>query len=191
MQLTCLLLGVDTNCSGHGVYQHNNCSCKCDVGWEGPDCSISTCSDNCNDNGYCVDGQCVCHTGYTGHDCGLLTCPDDCNDKGHCVDGKCVCFEGFSGDTCSMQKCPNDCKENGRCIDGQCLCDEGFFGNDCSMGKVSSGYPYWWWFQIPDHSYLRLLDMLLGVCISFRWKRLAGPLIWNCMHCIRQHAVPW
>ncbi|XP_026989218.1 tenascin-N isoform X2 [Tachysurus fulvidraco] len=125
--------GVDTSCSGHGVYQHNTCSCKCDVGWEGPDCSVSTCPDNCNDNGYCVDGQCVCHTGYSGHDCGLLTCPDDCNDKGHCVDGKCVCFEGFSGDNCGIQKCPNDCKENGRCIDGQCLCDEGFFGNDCSM----------------------------------------------------------
>ncbi|XP_053355951.1 tenascin-N isoform X3 [Clarias gariepinus] len=125
--------GVDTSCSGHGVYQHNTCSCKCDSGWEGPDCSISTCPDNCNDNGYCVDGQCVCHTGYTGHDCGLPTCPDDCNDKGHCVDGKCVCFESFSGDTCGIQKCLNDCKENGRCIDGQCLCDEGFFGNDCSM----------------------------------------------------------
>ncbi|MCJ8731860.1 hypothetical protein PDJAM_G00204340 [Pangasius djambal] len=125
--------GADTSCSGHGVYQHNTCSCKCDAGWKGPDCSVSTCPDNCNDNGYCVDGRCICHTGYMGHDCGLLTCPDDCNDKGHCVDGKCVCFEGFSGDTCSMQKCPSDCKENGRCIDGQCLCDEGFFGNDCSM----------------------------------------------------------
>ncbi|XP_017328289.1 tenascin-N isoform X2 [Ictalurus punctatus] len=125
--------GVDTSCSGHGVYQQNTCSCKCDAGWEGPDCSISMCPDNCNNNGYCVDGRCVCHAGYTGHDCGLLICPDDCNDKGHCVDGKCVCFEGFSGDTCSMQNCPSDCKENGRCIDGNCHCDEGFFGNDCSM----------------------------------------------------------
>ncbi|KAI5620281.1 tenascin-N precursor, partial [Silurus asotus] len=123
---------VDTSCSGHGVYQHSTCSCKCDAGWEGPDCSMSTCPDNCNDNGYCVDGQCNCHAGYTGHDCGLLTCPDECNDKGRCVDGKCMCFEGFSGDTCSMQKCLNDCKDNGRCINGQCVCDEGFFGNDCS-----------------------------------------------------------
>ncbi|XP_060787090.1 tenascin-N isoform X2 [Neoarius graeffei] len=125
--------GVDTSCSGHGAYQHNTCSCKCDAGWKGPDCSISTCPDNCNNNGYCVDGRCVCYTGYMGHDCGLLTCPDDCNDKGHCMDGKCVCFEGFSGDTCGIQKCPSECKENGRCIDGQCLCDEGFFGNDCSL----------------------------------------------------------
>ncbi|KAF4089784.1 hypothetical protein AMELA_G00070640 [Ameiurus melas] len=125
--------GVDTSCSGHGVYQHNTCSCKCDAGWEGPDCSISTCPDNCNNNGYCVNGRCICQAGYTGRDCGLHTCPDDCNDKGHCVDGKCVCFEGFSGDTCSMQKCPSDCKENGRCVDGKCHCDEGFFGNDCSM----------------------------------------------------------
>ncbi|XP_076828559.1 tenascin-N isoform X1 [Brachyhypopomus gauderio] len=125
--------GVDTSCSGHGTYQHDSCSCKCDPGWTGPDCSTSTCPDDCNDNGYCVDGRCVCHAGYTGDDCGLLRCPDDCNDKGHCVDGKCVCFEGFSGDTCAERSCPGDCADNGRCVDGTCVCDEGFFGVDCSM----------------------------------------------------------
>ncbi|XP_077088072.1 tenascin-N isoform X3 [Siphateles boraxobius] len=124
--------GVDTSCSGHGTYQHDSCSCKCNPGWEGPDCSISSCPDECNDNGRCVDGRCVCHEGYTGHDCSQLTCPNDCKDKGHCVDGKCVCFSGFSGDDCSVATCPNDCIGNGRCVDGQCICDEGFFGIDCS-----------------------------------------------------------
>ncbi|KAL6490209.1 hypothetical protein MHYP_G00005540 [Metynnis hypsauchen] len=125
--------GVDTSCSGHGTYQHDSCSCKCDPGWEGPDCSVSSCPDDCNDNGFCVDGRCICHAGYTGHDCSLLLCPSNCNDKGHCVDGKCVCFEGFSGDDCSTQRCPDDCKDNGRCVDGQCVCDEGFVGADCSL----------------------------------------------------------
>ncbi|XP_036452418.1 tenascin-N isoform X3 [Colossoma macropomum] len=125
--------GVDTSCSGHGTYQHDLCSCKCDPGWEGPDCSVSSCPDDCNDNGFCVDGRCICHAGYTGHDCSLLLCPSNCNDKGHCVDGKCVCFEGFSGDDCSTQRCPGDCKDNGRCVDGQCVCDVGFVGADCSM----------------------------------------------------------
>uniref|UniRef100_A0A672PMV1 Tenascin N n=1 Tax=Sinocyclocheilus grahami TaxID=75366 RepID=A0A672PMV1_SINGR len=125
--------GVDTSCSGHGTYQQDSCSCKCNPGWEGPDCSISSCPDECNDNGRCVNGRCVCYEGYTGHDCSQLTCPNDCKDKGHCVDGKCVCFSGFSGEDCSAATCPNDCIGNGRCVDGQCICDEGFFGIDCSM----------------------------------------------------------
>ncbi|XP_046870289.1 tenascin-N isoform X2 [Hypomesus transpacificus] len=125
--------GVDTSCSGHGTYQHDTCGCQCDPGWEGPDCSVSSCPDECNDNGRCVDGKCVCHAGYTGHDCSQLLCPDNCNDKGHCVDGKCVCFSHFTGDDCSVQRCPNDCVGNGRCVDGQCVCDEGFFGDDCSQ----------------------------------------------------------
>lgn len=133
---TPLSLGVDTSCSGHGTYQHDTCSCLCNPGWEGPDCSVSSCPDECNDNGRCVDGKCVCHQGYTGHDCSQLTCPDDCNDKGHCVDGKCVCFPHFTGEDCSVQKCPNDCIVNGQCVDGQCICDEGFYGEDCSLGKL-------------------------------------------------------
>ncbi|KAM4552537.1 tenascin-N [Odontesthes bonariensis] len=124
--------GVDKSCSGHGTYQHDSCSCLCNPGWEGPDCSASTCPDECNDNGRCVDGKCVCHQGYTGADCGQLMCPGDCNDKGQCVDGKCVCFPHFTGEDCSTPKCPNDCKDKGQCVDGQCICDEGFYGEDCS-----------------------------------------------------------
>uniref|UniRef100_A0A3B4XL26 Tenascin N n=1 Tax=Seriola lalandi dorsalis TaxID=1841481 RepID=A0A3B4XL26_SERLL len=125
--------GVDTSCSGHGTYQHDTCSCLCNPGWEGPDCSVSSCPDECNDNGRCVDGKCVCHQGYTGDDCSQLMCPDNCNDKGHCVDGKCVCFPHFTGEDCSVQKCPNDCIGNGQCVDGQCVCEEGFYGEDCSL----------------------------------------------------------
>uniref|UniRef100_A0A674CC06 Tenascin N n=1 Tax=Salmo trutta TaxID=8032 RepID=A0A674CC06_SALTR len=123
--------GVDTSCSGHGTYQHNTCSCQCNPSWEGPDCSISTCPDECNDNGRCVDGKCVCHAGYTGSDCSQLMCPGDCNDKGYCVDGKCVCFSHFTGEDCSEQKCDPDCI-HGTCVNGMCICDEGFFGEDCS-----------------------------------------------------------
>lgn len=128
--------GMDTSCSGHGTYQHDTCSCLCNPGWEGPDCSVSSCPDECNDNGRCVDGKCVCHQGYTGDDCSQLMCPDDCNDKGRCVDGKCVCFPHFTGEDCSIQKCPNDCIGNGQCVDGLCVCDEGFYGEDCSSGKL-------------------------------------------------------
>ncbi|XP_033993048.1 tenascin-N [Trematomus bernacchii] len=125
--------GVDTSCSGHGTYQPETCSCLCNPGWEGPDCSVSSCPDECNDNGRCVDRKCVCLQGYTGEDCSQLICPDDCNDKGQCVDGKCVCFPHFTGEDCSVQKCPNDCIGNGQCVDGQCICEEGFYGEDCSL----------------------------------------------------------
>ncbi|CDQ70548.1 unnamed protein product [Oncorhynchus mykiss] len=130
--------GVDTSCSGHGTYQHNTCSCQCNPSWEGPDCSISTCPDECNDNGRCVDGKCVCHAGYTGSDCSQLMCPGDCSDKGHCVDGKCVCFSHFTGEDCSEQKCDPDCI-HGTCVNGMCICDEGFFGEDCSTVSGPNG----------------------------------------------------
>uniref|UniRef100_A0A8C7V6G9 Tenascin N n=1 Tax=Oncorhynchus mykiss TaxID=8022 RepID=A0A8C7V6G9_ONCMY len=120
-----------TACSGHGTYQHDTCSCQCNPGWEGPDCSVSTCPDECNDHGRCVDGKCVCLAGYMGSDCSQLMCPGDCNDKGYCVDGKCVCFSHFTGEDCSEQKCSPDCV-HGTCVNGMCICDEGFFGDDCS-----------------------------------------------------------
>ncbi|XP_034147426.1 tenascin-N isoform X2 [Esox lucius] len=123
--------GVDTSCSGHGTYQHDTCRCQCNPGWEGPDCSISTCPDECNDQGRCVDGKCVCYSGYTGSDCGQQSCPGDCSDKGRCVDGKCVCFSHFTGEDCSEQKCNPECV-HGTCVNGMCVCDEGFFGDDCS-----------------------------------------------------------
>ncbi|XP_067109881.1 tenascin-N [Osmerus mordax] len=151
--------GVDTSCSGHGTYQHDTCSCQCNPGWEGPDCSVSSCPDECNDNGRCVDGKCVCHAGYTGHDCSQLLCPSNCNDKGHCVDGKCVCFSHFTGDDCGVQRCPNDCVGNGRCVDGQCVCDEGFFGDDCS--------------QVLGPKGLRLVR-LTDVSLLVEWEAVRG-----------------
>ncbi|XP_064197742.1 tenascin-N isoform X2 [Anguilla rostrata] len=128
----CCSQGADTACGGHGTYQRATCSCLCDPGWEGPDCSASSCPDECNDNGRCVDGRCQCHAGYGGHDCSQLLCPNDCNDKGHCVDGRCVCFLGFTGEDCGLRSCPNDCAGNGRCADGACVCEDGFSGADCS-----------------------------------------------------------
>ncbi|XP_056913492.1 tenascin-N isoform X2 [Takifugu flavidus] len=152
-------IGLDTSCSGHGVYQQETCSCVCNLGWEGQDCSVSSCPDECNDNGRCVDGRCVCHQGYTGDDCNQLTCLGDCNDKGHCVDGKCVCFPHFTGDDCSTQKCPNNCVGNGQCVDGQCICDEGFYGEDCSSVFGPQGLRL---VQLTDVSLLVEWEPVLG-----------------------------
>ncbi|XP_068613846.1 tenascin-N-like [Brachionichthys hirsutus] len=125
--------GMDTSCSGHGNYQHDTCSCLCNPGWEGPDCSESTCPAECSDNGRCMDGKCVCKQGYEGDSCRKPMCPDNCNDKGHCVGGRCECFSHVTGDDCSIQRCPSDCTGNGQCVDGQCICDQGLYGEDCSL----------------------------------------------------------
>ncbi|KAM6918759.1 tenascin-N isoform 1-T2 [Xenentodon cancila] len=143
--------GVDTSCSGHGTYQHDTCSCLCNPGWEGPDCSVSSCPDECNDNGRCVDGRCVCHQGYTGEDCSQLMCPNNCNDKGQCVDGKCVCFPHFTGEDCSIPACPNNCAGSGQCVDGHCICVEGFYGKDCSLVFGPQGLRL---VQVTDNSLL-------------------------------------
>ncbi|XP_056277567.1 tenascin-N [Pseudoliparis swirei] len=151
--------GVDTSCSGHGAFQPHACSCLCNPGWEGPDCSASSCPDECNDDGRCVNGKCVCHQGYAGEDCSHPTCPDNCNDKGRCVDGKCACFPHFTGEDCSVQKCPGDCVGNGQCVDGQCFCEEGFHGEDCSLVDSPQG--------------LRLVQMT-DVSLLVEWESVRG-----------------
>uniref|UniRef100_W5M354 Tenascin N n=1 Tax=Lepisosteus oculatus TaxID=7918 RepID=W5M354_LEPOC len=128
--------GSDIKCSGHGSLKQDTCSCVCDEGWEGEDCSRRSCPNECSDNGRCVDGQCVCYQGYAGADCSELLCPNDCNDKGRCVDGVCQCFRNFMGEDCSLWRCPNDCSGNGECDDGTCICEDGFTGIDCSKGKI-------------------------------------------------------
>uniref|UniRef100_A0A8C2ZVQ4 Tenascin N n=1 Tax=Cyclopterus lumpus TaxID=8103 RepID=A0A8C2ZVQ4_CYCLU len=155
----CCGRGVDTGCSGHGTYEPDTCSCLCNPGWEGPDCLVSSCPDECNDNGRCVNGKCECHQGHVGEDCSRLMCPDNCNDKGQCVDGKCVCFQHFTGEDCGVQKCPNDCAGNGQCVDGQCVCEEGFYGEDCSLVDSPQG--------------LRLVQMT-DVSLLVKWESVRG-----------------
>ncbi|XP_069097620.1 tenascin isoform X3 [Pleurodeles waltl] len=125
---------VDTKpyCSGQGNYSTETCSCICEAGWTGPNCSESECPGHCNNRGKCVNGKCICDEGFTGVDCNELTCPDDCNDQGRCVNGICICFEGYGGEDCSQEICPVECSEFGKCVNGQCVCDDGFTGEDCS-----------------------------------------------------------
>ncbi|XP_058861391.1 tenascin-like isoform X6 [Acipenser ruthenus] len=119
-------------CNGHGNYSTETCSCLCEPGWTGANCTEVACPNDCQDQGRCVDGVCVCFEGFMGEDCGVETCPADCSENGQCIDGVCVCTEGFSGEDCSQTNCPNNCLGRGRCVDSECVCDEGFTGDDCS-----------------------------------------------------------
>ncbi|KAJ8005892.1 hypothetical protein DPEC_G00122620 [Dallia pectoralis] len=119
-------------CNGRGNFSTESCSCVCEFGWKGPNCTEPECPDNCHDQGRCVDGKCVCFEGFDGDDCAMELCPVDCGDNGECIDAMCICEEGFSGNDCSHAKCLNNCRGRGRCEDNECVCDEPWTGDDCS-----------------------------------------------------------
>uniref|UniRef100_A0A4X2K8C4 Tenascin N n=1 Tax=Vombatus ursinus TaxID=29139 RepID=A0A4X2K8C4_VOMUR len=125
--------GAPGECIGHGVFTQDICGCRCDEGWEGPDCSRPSCPGGCSGHGRCVDGRCVCDEPYIGEDCGYLPCPENCSGNGICVRGVCHCHEDFTLEDCSEKRCPNDCSGHGFCDTGECYCEEGFTGLDCSQ----------------------------------------------------------
>ncbi|XP_056146263.1 LOW QUALITY PROTEIN: tenascin-like [Lampris incognitus] len=125
-------VGTKPYCYGHGNYSADTCSCVCEPGWRGPNCTEAACPGDCRDRGRCVDGKCECFEGFAGDDCAQRVCPVDCGANGRCQGGACVCSEGFFGDDCSQTKCLNNCLGRGRCVDEECVCDEPWTGYDCS-----------------------------------------------------------
>ncbi|XP_031432979.1 tenascin isoform X2 [Clupea harengus] len=125
-------VGTTPYCSGRGNFSSEVCSCVCEPGWKGPNCSESECPDDCSDQGRCVDGKCECFEGYGGHNCSLEFCRVDCGKYGQCIGGVCVCTEWYFGEDCSQSDCLNNCLGRGQCVDGDCICDEPWTGFDCS-----------------------------------------------------------
>ncbi|NXJ63880.1 TENN protein, partial [Rostratula benghalensis] len=124
-----------SRCSGHGTLLYETCSCKCDKGWEGSDCSRPACPGQCSGHGRCDGGKCICDEPYFGEDCSQRLCPENCSGNGICdtAKGVCQCYEAFIGEDCSEKRCPEDCSGNGFCDTGECYCHDGFFGLDCSQ----------------------------------------------------------
>ncbi|XP_054613201.1 tenascin-like isoform X4 [Dunckerocampus dactyliophorus] len=119
-------------CGGHGNYSAETCSCRCEPGWQGPNCTESECPNMCQGRGRCVGGMCICSDGFLGEDCSELICPKNCYGRGRCVNGTCRCDRGFGGEDCGQRTCPGDCHSNGFCVDGRCVCAAGYSGEDCS-----------------------------------------------------------
>ncbi|KAG7234981.1 hypothetical protein INR49_003463, partial [Caranx melampygus] len=124
--------GAQPYCNGRGNWSTEACSCTCEPGWKGPNCTEPECPNDCQDQGRCVDGKCECFEGFGGDDCGIELCLLDCGDYGHCVEGSCLCEEGFIGEDCSQTNCLNNCLGRGRCVEDECVCDEPWTGFDCS-----------------------------------------------------------
>ncbi|KAM7416891.1 hypothetical protein PAMA_018798 [Pampus argenteus] len=119
-------------CNGHGNWSTDTCSCVCEHGWKGSNCSDPECPNDCQDQGRCVNGICECFDGFGGYDCSSELCLLECGDYGNCVEGSCLCEEGFYGEDCSQTNCLNNCLGRGRCVDDECVCDEPWTGFDCS-----------------------------------------------------------
>ncbi|XP_047197052.1 tenascin isoform X2 [Hippoglossus stenolepis] len=119
-------------CNGRGNWSTDTCSCTCEPGWKGHNCTEPECPNDCQDQGRCVDGKCECFEGFGGDDCVIELCLLDCGDYGHCMDGSCLCEEGFLGVDCSQTNCLNNCLGRGRCVEDECVCDEPWTGFDCS-----------------------------------------------------------
>uniref|UniRef100_A0A8C6M8B2 Tenascin C n=1 Tax=Nothobranchius furzeri TaxID=105023 RepID=A0A8C6M8B2_NOTFU len=119
-------------CNGRGNWSSETCSCSCEPGWKGPNCTEPECSNDCQDQGRCVEGRCECFEGFVGDDCSIEVCLVDCGDYGQCVEGSCLCEDGFIGEDCSQTNCPNNCLGRGQCVEDECICDEPWTGFDCS-----------------------------------------------------------
>ena len=63
--------------NGTLVEAGDNCSCDCDEGFSGADCTVEdlcvTNNVNCLNGGTCVDGTCACASGYEGDSCQTLS----------------------------------------------------------------------------------------------------------------------
>uniref|UniRef100_A0A8C6TG57 Tenascin R (restrictin, janusin) n=1 Tax=Neogobius melanostomus TaxID=47308 RepID=A0A8C6TG57_9GOBI len=122
-----------SSCSGHGTFSFEICSCICEEGWTGKNCSEPRCPDDCSGQGICVEGECVCDRDFGGDNCSEPRCPADCSGRGLCIDGECVCEESYTGADCMVGRCLNDCSDQGQCVNGTCHCRPGYVGEDCSL----------------------------------------------------------
>lgn len=104
----------------------------CYVGFKGKNCEQATCrSENCSNNGMCINGACRCFHNFTGADCSEpVTSPSQSSNticSGHgdfdYVTRRCSCSRGWSG---------ADCSQNENCLDKACAsCRNGFAGLFC------------------------------------------------------------
>ncbi|XP_061653957.1 tenascin-R isoform X2 [Phyllopteryx taeniolatus] len=120
-------------CNGHGSFSPELCSCICDEGWTGKNCSDPRCPDDCSGQGACIEGECVCDRDFAGENCSEPRCPADCSGRGLCIDGECMCEDSFTGEDCMVGRCVNDCSGQGLCVNGTCQCRPGYVGEDCSL----------------------------------------------------------
>uniref|UniRef100_W5NJ49 Delta like non-canonical Notch ligand 2 n=1 Tax=Lepisosteus oculatus TaxID=7918 RepID=W5NJ49_LEPOC len=169
--LTPRCAGQDGDCESHCNLGHGRCdgagTCRCDPGWEGPQC------EDCVKMPGCVHGschqpwQCTCESGWAGRFCDkdIYVCSNQlpCLNGATCIANEdaeytCFCPEGFHGRHCQLKIGPcertrSPCKNGGTCLDDSghaaefsCRCLAGFAGprcevdvDDCLMRPCANG----------------------------------------------------
>eukprot|EP01133_Synstelium_polycarpum_P012844 gene12844-15079_t len=96
----------------------------------------STCTDNCNGHGQCIDNVCHCFEDYTIESfCAIRNCLalNSCSGNGACSNGTCDCSPlWMTSPDCSLRSCQSNCSGHGNCSmapNFTCTCNDGF---DCS-----------------------------------------------------------
>ncbi|XP_035301853.1 protein delta homolog 1 isoform X5 [Cricetulus griseus] len=143
----------DPACDPKNGFCEDGNVCRCQPGWEGPQCDQCITSPGCV-NGVCEEPwQCICKNGWDGDLCDIempACTSTPCANNGTCVDlekgqYECSCAPGFSGKDCQNKAGPcvingSPCQHGGACVDDEgrashasCLCPPGFSGNFCEI----------------------------------------------------------
>ncbi|XP_077578270.1 teneurin-4 isoform X3 [Stigmatopora nigra] len=116
-------------------------TCRCFLGFKGPDCGRAACPVLCSGNGQYLKGRCMCHSGWKGSECDVPTnqCVDvTCSNRGTCIVGTCICNPGFKGENCEEVDCLDPtCSGRGVCVQGDCHCFVGWGGQGCESPRAS------------------------------------------------------
>ncbi|XP_053564649.1 teneurin-4 isoform X3 [Bombina bombina] len=140
--LTTAIESVDdcpSNCYGNGECVAG--SCRCFLGFLGPDCGRASCPVLCSGNGQYMKGRCLCHSGWKGAECDVPTsqCIDvSCSNHGTCIMGICICNPGYKGENCEEVDCMDPtCSGRGVCVRGECHCAVGWGGPSCENPRAT------------------------------------------------------
>ncbi|XP_063096876.1 protein delta homolog 1 isoform X3 [Cavia porcellus] len=143
----------DPPCDPKNGFCEDDSVCRCQPGWQGPQCEQCVTAPGCA-NGHCEEAwDCICEDGWDGKLCDLdvracISIP--CDNNGTCMDlgngnYECACVPGFSGKDCQKKDGPcaihgSPCQHGGTCEDDEgqafhasCLCPPGFSGNFCEI----------------------------------------------------------
>ncbi|XP_060032725.1 teneurin-4 isoform X5 [Erinaceus europaeus] len=128
-----------SNCYGNGDCVAG--TCRCFLGFLGPDCGRASCPVLCSGNGQYMKGRCLCHSGWKGAECDVPTsqCIDvACSHHGTCIMGTCICNPGYKGESCEEVDCMDPtCSGRGVCVRGECHCSVGWGGTNCESPRAT------------------------------------------------------